>query len=67
MEGPYYLRELECDFIQSVESRFSSGGGSKSSSAVAWAWFFAICTLGIAGFAYTLYEKLQRRNVNLAA
>jgi len=67
MEGPYYLRELECDFIQSVESRFSSGGGSKSSSAIAWAWFFAICTLGIAGFAYTLYEKLQRRNVNLAA
>jgi len=67
MEGPYYIRELECDFIQNVESRISSGRGSNSSSAVAWAWFFAICTLGIAGFAYTLYEKLQRRNVNLAA
>eukprot|EP00957_Ditylum_brightwellii_P072168 5485576-Ditylum_brightwellii.AAC.1 len=37
MEGPYYIRELECDFIQNVESRFSSGRGSNSSSAVAWA------------------------------
>eukprot|EP00957_Ditylum_brightwellii_P107586 8208216-Ditylum_brightwellii.AAC.1 len=37
MEGPYYIQELECDFIHNLESIFSSGGGSKSSLAIAWA------------------------------
>mmetsp|Transcript_9948 Transcript_9948/g.21688 ORF Transcript_9948/g.21688 Transcript_9948/m.21688 type:complete len:409 (+) Transcript_9948:80-1306(+) len=69
----YYPTTTGCDFINkylpilSSTTPFSISSGGSSSSAVVFAWIFAITTILFGAYAYFLYRKIKRGASGLAS
>lgn len=63
--GVSYPKTADCDYILNTSVKQASGGGG-GGAAVAFAWIFAVSTVGLGAYAYKLFSEKNGSKIDLS-